>query len=166
MNRADIVQLCYQQALSSDPALVLIWGPTGSGKTRLLKALADLLREQLGPALLFCSAHHLVENFFDSMKTFRHQSFQSTIEGRRTLLIDNIWTLSKRPHTAKEFFTSFGRCIARGSSVFIASDLTPTPLAPWSGNIGEWIGESRIFGVTAENANFKDLTPKIGRAHV
>ena len=102
----------------------------------------------MGPALLFCSAHHLVESFLDSMRTFRQQSFRNTIEGRRAILIDNIWTLSEKPHTAEELFTRFGGCIARGGSVFIASDLTPTPLAPWSDKIGEWIGKGRIFGVT------------------
>jgi hypothetical protein len=35
-----------------------------------------------------------------------------------------------------------------GGAVFIASDLTPTPLAPWSDKIGEWIGKSRILTVT------------------
>ncbi len=61
-------------------------------------------------------------------------------------------------------FKIFEMASRKKGSVFIASDLTPTPLAPWSDKIGEWIGESRIliFEIWAENLILQKAAMKKG----
>ncbi len=143
----SVLRECCARETVEHPSLVLICGPSGSGKSRLLSALADLLRARLGSAILHCSAHELVENLVENIKRGSCKSFRNGLMTYRALLIDNIWVLASRPHATEEIFSCFRMCLRQGSPVFVASDLAPAAISTWSEEISDIIKESRIFPI-------------------
>lgn len=143
----SVLRECCAHDTVEHPSLILIYGSSGAGKTRLLSALADLLRVRMGSAILYCSALDLVENLVGSIKLGSYQRFLNSLMMYRALLIDNIWVLACRPHAAEEIFSCFRMCLRQGSPVFIASDLAPATMSAWSEVIGDIMKESRVFQI-------------------
>ena len=143
------------------PSLTILYGPTGSGKTCLFRYMEDFLRNHLDQRVLRCCTRDLIDRLLDSLKHGAYGQFLSSLLAYRVFLIDNIWILGNRVHTAREIFSIFRTLIHDGSAVVIASDLEPSVLSSWSKEIGEMIGQSRIMEIGfPQNAKFKDLTPK------
>lgn len=134
----------FPEAITT-PTLVLIYGTSGSGKTRFLRNMAGLLRKCRGFQVLHCCTHELVENLMENLKRGAFEGFLSSLKQYKFFLIDNIWILEKKPHTAEAIFRTFKTLIHRGCFVLIASDLKPATISAWSEDISEIIRESRTY---------------------
>jgi chromosomal replication initiation ATPase DnaA len=143
----SVLRECCTQETVERPSLVMIYGASGVGKTRLLSTLAALLRVRLGSAILQCSAHELVENLVENIKRGSCRSFRNDLMTYQALLIDNIGVLACRPHAAEELFSCFRMYLRQGNPVFVASDLAPAIISTWSEKIADIMKESRIFPI-------------------
>lgn len=129
------------------PSLAILYGPSGSGKTRMLKYVEELLSNQPDCLVLRCCTSGLVDRLVDSLKHGVYEQFLSSLMIYQVLLIDNIWILSGKVHTAKGIFSIFERLIHRGRAVVIASDLKPSIISDWSEDISDMIRQSRVFKI-------------------
>ena len=152
----SVLRECCAHETVERPLLVLICGSSGAGKTRLLSALADLLRVRMGSAILHCSALDLVENLVGNIKLGSCKRFRNGLMTYRALLIDNIGVLACRPHAAEEIFSCFRMCLRQGSPVFVASDLAPATISTWSEEIGDIMKESRIFPIFKHHCRYTE----------
>jgi len=143
MNGVDDI---FAQVVGS-PSLAVLYGPAGSGKTRLFARVEDLLRNGPGFSVLRCCASDLIDRLLDSLKHGTYDQFLSSLRAYRVFLVDNVWILRHRVHTAREIFRIFRMLVQQGSAVVIASDLKPSVISSWSKEIGEMIGQSRVMKI-------------------
>jgi chromosomal replication initiation ATPase DnaA len=129
------------------PSLTVLYGPTGSGKTRLFSYMEDFLRNHPECSVLRCCTSDLIDRLLDSLKHGTYGQFLSSLRAYRMFLIDNIWILGYRANTAREIFRIFRMLIHHGGAVVIASDLKPSVISSWSKEIGEMIGQSHIMEI-------------------
>jgi chromosomal replication initiation ATPase DnaA len=144
------MSLSYKSILSEvvgDPSLTVLYGPTGSGKTRLFRHMEDFLLNRPDRRVLRCCTSDLIERLLESLKHGAYGQFLSSLRAYRVFLIDNIWILGYRVNTAREIFRIFRMLIHHGGAVVIASDLEPSVISSWSKEVGEMIGQSRIMEI-------------------
>jgi chromosomal replication initiation ATPase DnaA len=102
--------------------MVFLYGPTGSGKTQLLKTMCTSFKEE-GLKVLHCSVHELVGNIVESIKYGVYEEYRSYLAEFDAVLIDNIWTVEKTPMTAKAVMTILSSLASKGKRGFIRTQI-------------------------------------------
>lgn len=113
MYNEDMIQRNIEQAINeyvseADNKILFIWGPRRSGKTTLLKKLADKLGERL-----------FNFDFADDREVFQpnRNSLEKAIKGRKIILIDEVQNSSNATVALKLIHDEFNiKIIATGSS--------------------------------------------------
>ncbi len=133
--------------VSHEPSLTIIYGQSGSGKTRLLRHMAEAFPIQSDRQILHWCTTELVAHLLDSLKYTSRKHFVSSLLRYTVFLIDNIWILGGKPRTAMEIFSLFQRLIDHNRSVVIASDLAPSVIASWGRGVAEVVRHSRVLKI-------------------
>ena len=111
--------------------IVVLYGPLGSGKTRLMQAAARYASVQKGLDILNCCVLDLIQEMADAIKMGTWHACRKTMMRLDALFIDNIWLLQNRRQTALMVFSLFEAFAGKGGLVMIASDLSPSLLSEW-----------------------------------
>jgi chromosomal replication initiation ATPase DnaA len=74
----------------------------------------------------------LIQEMVDAIKKGTYCAFRSSLMRLDALLIDNIWLLQSRHHTACVVFSLFKAFADKGGLVMIAGDLPPSLLSKWA----------------------------------
>lgn len=106
---------------------LLIYGPVGMGKSHLLHAAGNHIRENF-PHLrvLYISAERFMNEFTTSIRFQKMDQFQQKYrESYDVLLVDDIQLLGKGDSTREEFFHTLNSFIDRRKQIILASDRMP-----------------------------------------
>ena len=119
--------------------LLFIYGPNGSGKTRLLRAMAEELNSK--GSVILTGAESLVDEMIDPMHTFDLKSFRSKYLQVDSLLIDNLWVLKSRPTATAELCRLFRDRNKAKRITVVASEFS----------LEEWCTKNRNLAKLLEN---------------
>ncbi|TWT89640.1 Chromosomal replication initiator protein DnaA [Pseudobythopirellula maris] len=125
---------------------VLLWGPTGVGKTRLLTAIREeALRRNRRQRVLSLTAEQFTSAFVDSFRTGL-PSFRQKHRGVNLLLLDNVTFFVGKKRTLEELQHTIDAIQESGGRVVLTSLRGPGELR----DLGPELASRLTAGVTAE----------------
>jgi len=107
---------------------VYLFGPTGTGKTRLLKRYHDCTRRQTGIMTRSLCVHQFSSELMHAAATAGLRDFRLRYLSLDVLMIDNAWLLLKQPHLKRELFSLLSTMAKKGKFVVLAGDIAPEKL--------------------------------------
>lgn len=106
-----------------------IHGPTGSGKSVLLQALATEVRRQLSrPKVVYISAESFVSQFCDAIHGQGFPAFRAKFRTPDLLIIDDVQFLGGKRGSMNEFQQTIDELLRSGKQVALAADQAPSEL--------------------------------------
>lgn len=125
-----------QQAAAGEPVAspLLIWGPTGVGKTHLLRAIRQEVRRRRIRAL-YLTAEQFTTGFIEAVHGRGLPSFRHKHRGVDLLLIDDLQFFLGKAKTLEELQHTLDTLMAEGAQIVLASDRPPSALHGLGGEI-------------------------------
>ncbi|MFA5676611.1 MAG: chromosomal replication initiator protein DnaA [Christensenellales bacterium] len=115
---------------------LFIYGGSGLGKTHLMHAIGNFLRENRSDLrLMYITSERFVNDMVDAIKDGNIKGKDSTKEFRAryrnvdVLMIDDIQFIENKPSTQEEFFHTFNDLHQSGRQIIVSSDRAPKYLA-------------------------------------
>ncbi len=131
----DSNQLAYACALAvaETPAYkynpLFIYGGSGLGKTHLLQAIGHYISTYYPHLRIrYIDAHHMVDDFTDSIRSKSMESFRKRYRENDVLLVDDIQGLIAKKETQEEFFRTFKFLHDNHKQIVLTSDRPPYEL--------------------------------------
>ena len=103
-------------------------GPTGSGKTHLLQALARASLEA-GKKVLYTNAETFTDHLVSALRATDMAAFREAYRSCDIPLVDDIHIFSKKSATQEEFFHTFNTLHIEGKQIVVSSSFTPQELS-------------------------------------
>ena len=109
---------------------LFIYGSTGLGKTHLLQAVAQYVRQQ-HPYLTvrYVTTETVLNEFVDALRDKSMVGFKGRYRSCDVLLIDDIQFIEGKNQLQEEFFHTFNSLYEAGKQIIISSDRQPRELA-------------------------------------
>ena len=124
---AAAVAVAEQPARAYNP--LFIYGDSGLGKTHLLHAIGHYNRAlYAGTRVRYISSEEFTNDFINSIRDDRNDSFQARYRNVDVLLVDDIQFLSGKVQTQEEFFHTFNTLHNANKQIVVTSDLPPKKL--------------------------------------
>jgi len=124
---AAAVAVAEQPARAYNP--LFIYGDSGLGKTHLLHAIGHYNKALFrGARIRYISSEEFTNEFINSIRDDRNDSFQSRYRNVDMLLVDDIQFLSGKVQTQEEFFHTFNTLHNANKQIVVTSDLPPKKL--------------------------------------
>lgn len=126
---------------------LLLWGPTGVGKTHLLQAVGnEVLISTVNSKVIYVSAEKFTNEYIESLNNKTQAMFRQKYRNVDLLLVDDIQFLAGKESTQDEFFHTFCELELSGKQVVVASDHHPREL----GRLKERLVSRFLGGMTAD----------------
>jgi chromosomal replication initiator protein len=110
---------------------VLFWGPTGVGKTHLLRAVRRSYRQTYAKArAVYLTAEQFTTGFIEALRNSGLANFRQKCRGADLFLLDDIHFLSGKRATVEELFHTLDSLITGGRKVVLASNRPLGELQP------------------------------------
>ncbi len=109
---------------------LLIYGPSGLGKTHLLHAIGiQMLRNNPQARICYLSAEQFVNEFIEAVKNKQTNHFHSRYRSSfDAFLIDDVQYLGGKEKSEEEFFHTFNHLFGSHNQVVLTSDKPPKDL--------------------------------------
>lgn len=107
---------------------LFIWGPSGNGKTHLLRSIENYLSEhQPRMHVLFVNANEFVENYIDDIrnKRLRGTEVLKAYRSVDVLLVDDVQFFESKQESVSTFFDIFNQLKDHGRQIVLAADTPP-----------------------------------------
>lgn len=108
--------------------ITYLFGPTGSGKTRLLQRYYDCICRQRGIMSCCLSAEQFLYELIEAVSSRGVQELRHKYFSLDVLMVDNAWLLMKRAAAKKELFSLFLLMAKKNKFVLLAGDIAPEEL--------------------------------------
>lgn len=126
---------------SPAPSPVVLWGRGGTGKTHLLRAIADGFRSRhRRKRVVRLTAEEFTSGFVEAVHGRTLASFRGRCRGVDLLLIDDIHFLLGKQKTLEELQYTLDTLAAQGADVVLTSDRSPAELRKMSGELLSRLG--------------------------
>ncbi|MDO5077634.1 chromosomal replication initiator protein DnaA [Corynebacterium sp.] len=108
---------------------LFIWGGSGLGKTHLLHATGNYACElQSGLRVKYVSSEQFTNDFINSMRDDRQESFKRSYRNLDMLMVDDIQFIQGKESTQEEFFHTFNALHQANKQIILSSDRPPKEL--------------------------------------
>lgn len=112
---------------------LFIYGKSGLGKTHLMHAIGNFVKENSDKAVLYITSETFISDFIqinkkDEDKLDLVQHFKDKYRNVDVLIIDDIQLLGGAPKTQDEFFNTFNFLHSLNKQIIISSDRSPDDL--------------------------------------
>lgn len=125
--RAAAKQVGENPAAAYNP--LFIYGATGLGKTHLMQAAGNLIRQRLPEAAIaFIQAERFVADMVKALQHNAISEFKKIYRNVDALLIDDIQFFVGKERSQEEFFYTFNALLEGGRQVIITADRFPKEL--------------------------------------
>lgn len=110
---------------------LVIYGGVGLGKTHLMHAIGHSLRkENPKHRVLYATSEHFVNEYIESIRHNRHDSFRNKYRNLDCLLLDDAQFLMGKGRSEEEFFYTFNSLFESRKQIVITSDRAPKEMSP------------------------------------
>jgi chromosomal replication initiator protein len=103
---------------------IYLYGPTGSGKTHLMNALAQVLMNR-GLKVFYVRAETFTQHVVSAIRLGKMQEFRQAYRHVDVLMVDDIQILSRKNATQEELFHTFNTLHTEGKQIILSSNLAP-----------------------------------------
>lgn len=122
--RAACIQVAQNPGKAYNP--LFIYGGTGLGKTHLMHAVGNMMREQNTAALvLYQHSEHFVADMVRALQHNAISEFKRNYRSLDALLIDDIQFLAGKERSQEEFFHTFNNLLEGRQQVILTCDRYP-----------------------------------------
>lgn len=104
---------------------LFIYGPSGVGKTHLLRAIANELEHGKGLKVIYVTGEIFTVELIDSIQHNDTMSFKKKYRNADVLLMDDIQFISGKESTQEEFFHTFNALYEAHKQIVLTSDRPP-----------------------------------------
>jgi chromosomal replication initiator protein len=105
---------------------VFIYGGVGLGKTHLMQAIGQtMLKDNRRARVAYLSSEAFTNEFIDSLKDKKAESFRSKYRKIDLLLIDDVQFFAGKEQTQEEFFHTFNELFQQKKQIVLTSDSPP-----------------------------------------
>lgn len=106
----------------SDYNPFFVYGDSGLGKTHIIKAIGNYIKENKKKTVYYSTANQLMNEYVKSLENKTVSEFRENIVKKDVLLIDDIQFLSGKEGTQNEFFNIFNEFYNKNKQIVITSD--------------------------------------------
>jgi len=137
---------------------LLLWGPTGVGKTHLLRAIQREYRRQLPRnTSIYLTAEQFTTSFIEAIRGSGLPSFRQKCRGAQLLLIDDVHFFVGKQRTLEELRYTIDTILADGRQVVLASDRSAADLRA----LGQELSSRLASGLACE-MDLPDYATRLG----
>ncbi len=105
---------------------LFVYGGVGLGKTHLLHAIGNELKEQMKDArILYINAEVFTNEFISAVRTQILESFRSKYRPIDAFIVDDVQFIAHKERTQEEFFHTFNALFTRNKQIILSSDKAP-----------------------------------------
>lgn len=106
---------------------LFLFGATGLGKTHLMQSIVwRILERDPGARVLYLTAEGFLQLFLSSLRAHDTQAFKDLVRNVDVLVCDDLQFLAGKTATAEEFFFTLDDLVARGKTVILSADGSPS----------------------------------------
>jgi chromosomal replication initiator protein len=102
---------------SRSPSLSVLHGPTGTGKTHLLMAIANAVTSRSNIHMAYVAAADLLEDFVRATRTDTRNEFDRTYVDFDLILVDHLQALVGKPRTESALASRFAAWTTQGTRI-------------------------------------------------
>ncbi len=103
----------------------LIYGGVGLGKTHLIQAIGNYVKQQGSETVLYVSSERFTSDFVQSIQHNRVNEFSSFYRSIDLLVIDDVQFFGGKEKTQEEFFHIFNALHQAGKQIVLSGDRPP-----------------------------------------
>ncbi len=103
----------------------LIYGGVGLGKTHLVQAIGNHVRQHSKYKVLYTSSDHFTSDYMQALRTNRNNDFVAFYSDIDLLIIDDIQFFSDQPITQEGLFHTFNLLHQAGKQIVFSTDRAP-----------------------------------------
>ena len=119
------IEKSTEEKVAGNP--IYVHGSTGSGKTHLLMATADLLRKQ-GKRVVFARAETFADHVVLAIRAGEMSAFRYAYRNCDVLIIDDVQEFSRKGATQEEFFHTFNNLQMSERQIILSANCFPKEL--------------------------------------
>jgi chromosomal replication initiator protein len=129
VGKSNELAFAASKSIAENPAgsfnPLFIYGGAGLGKTHLIQAIGQQLRESGRSKVVYISADSFVTDFITSIRYDRMQQFRDRYRKVDALLLDDIQFMANKEQTQEEFFHTFNALYESQKQIVFTSDAPP-----------------------------------------
>lgn len=109
---------------------LLIYGDSGLGKTHLLYAISNVIRQNNENAkIVYIKGDDFINEFIELVRAGRGSEFRAKYREADLLLVDDIQFVAGKEQVQNEFFHTFNTLYESGHQIVLTSDRPPSEMA-------------------------------------
>lgn len=130
--KATALAVAEQPGIMYNP--LFIYGSSGLGKTHLMHAIGNYIKENSNKKVLYVTSEKFVDDFLQIYRNKNENNFETVDLFKKkyrdldVLMIDDIQYLESANKTQQEFFNTFNELYSNNKQIVICSDRSPEDL--------------------------------------